>query len=184
MSDAATTVSRLRRQLRWLRNATRTLFTPVAIVSLVYFGWQSREQIGAMLVGAHVGFLVLAVIAWSAVTVAAPSLAWLVFRSLGNDMSYAEAARIHISNLPARYVPGGIWHTVGRAAGFRRAGVGSGHIAVFVFLENVLAAGVAFVIGGTALAAFRGLQGWGLIGSVAAGVSLLLSKQEWAWFMA
>jgi len=77
--------------------------------------------------------------------------------------------------LPARYIPGGIWHTVGRVLDFRQAGIGKADLAAFVLLENALAMALAFVMGGSLLAYYKGFQGWGLIAALsAAGGAILL----------
>jgi len=103
----------------------------------------------------------------------APLFAVMVFGGLGNRIGYAEAARIHVTNLPARYLPGGIWHTVGRVIRYREIGVEKRHLAAFVFLENALSAATAFILGGTLLVAFRGLQGWGGVAALAVVASIV-----------
>ena len=101
-----------------LRIAKR-IFLPIALAFLAYFAWQSRELLVELIRSAQLLKLAVAVLVWMLMYATAPLLSMLVFRAREVPLSYKTAARIHITNLPARYLPGGIWHTVGRIAGFR-----------------------------------------------------------------
>ena len=157
-----------------LRIAKR-IFLPLAFAFLTYFAWESRELLVDIVRGANPLTLAVAVLVWMLMHALSPLFSMLIFRTRNVPLSYKTAARIHIANLPARYVPGGIWHTVGRIAGFRDMDIGRRDISIFVFLENTLAICVAFMIGGSLLAANRGLDGWGQIAALSAvGGSVLL----------
>ena len=160
-----------------LRVAKR-VFLPVAIVFLAYFAWQSRDMLGDVIRNANLLYLATATGTWLLMNGIAAVFSTQVFRALEAPLSYGTAARVHVANLPARYVPGGIWHTVGRAASFRELGIATRDITVFVFLENVLAICVAFVLGGLVLATTRGLEGWGQVAMFAAcaGGALLIAS--------
>ena len=158
-----------------LRIAKR-VFLLIALAFLVYFAWQSRDMLAEIIRAARFSNLVFAALIWLTLNAFAAVFSAQVFRVRGIPMSYQTAMRIHIANLPGRYVPGGIWHTVGRAASFREMGVGARDISIFIFLENVLAACLAFVLGGVLLASTRGFEGWGQLAVLAAvaGAGLLL----------
>ena len=104
----------------------------------------------------------------------APLFSRAVFQARGHTLSYRTAAEIHNANLPARYLPGGIWHSVGRVLGFRDHGIGRRDLAVFVFLENALALTLAALMGCILLLLTRGLEGWGIVALVGAIASLLI----------
>jgi len=150
-----------------LRVAKR-IFLPVAIAFLAYFAWDSRELLVDVVRSANPLTLVAAVLVWMLMHALSPLFSMLIFRARNVPLSYKTSARIHIANLPARYIPGGIWHTVGRIAGFREMDINQRDISIFVFLENLLAVCVAFMIGGSLLAANRGLDGWGQIAALSA----------------
>jgi glycosyltransferase 2 family protein len=156
----------------------KRIFAPVAIAFLLYFAWDARESLLETVRSTAPLRLPAAVLAWSLMHLMSPLLSTVIFRARGHALSYQTAADIHIANLPARYIPGGIWHTVGRIAGFKRLGIGQFDIAAFVFLENVLAIGVAFVIGGSLVAWYQGMEGWGQVAAfaAAAGLTLLLAS--------
>ena len=160
-----------------LRVAKR-VFLPIALAFLAYFAWQSSELLVDVVRSAKPLKLAVAVIVWMLMHALSPLFSVLIFRARDVPLSYKTAARIHIVNLPARYVPGGIWHTVGRITDFRELNISQRDISIFVFLENALAICVAFVIGGSLLAANRGLDGWGQIAALAAagGAVFLLAS--------
>ncbi len=160
-----------------LRVAQR-IFLPVAFAFLAYFAWESRELLVDVVRSAKPLKLAVAVIVWMLMHALSPLFSMLIFRARNVPLSYKTAARIHIVNLPARYVPGGIWHTVGRIAGFRDMDIGQRDISIFVFLENALSICVAFVIGGSLVAGIRGLDGWGQIAALSAvgGAVFLLAS--------
>jgi hypothetical protein len=150
-----------------LRVAKR-IFLPVALAFLAYFAWESRDLLVDLVRSASSLTLAVAVFVWMLMHALSPLFSTLIFRARNAPLPYKTAAKIHIANLPARYVPGGIWHTVGRIASFREMHINQRDISIFVFLENVLAICVAFVIGGSLLAVNRGLDGWGQIAALSA----------------
>lgn len=156
----------------------RRSFAAVAVAFLAYFAWDSRELLLDVLGSTQPLRLLTAVLVWSLMHLMSPLLSTLIFRARSYPLSYRTAAGIHIANLPARYVPGGIWHTVGRIAGFQDLGISQRDIGVFVFLENILAICVAFVIGGSVVAWFQNMQGWGEIAAfaVVGGLALLFAS--------
>ena len=107
--------------------------------------------------------LFVAVLAWSLFNIAAPLLAVIMFRACGLQVSWSQAFAIHAARLPARYVPGGVWHTVGRVMDYKDLGAKPRHLTSFVVLENGLAVTVALAIGGAAVFATRGSDTMGLI---------------------
>lgn len=150
------------------------LFAPVAIACLAWFAWQARDDLAALVAGTQTAYLVLAAALWCLSHLLAPLVAMLVFGARGRTVGYATAARIHFEYLPARYVPGGIWHTVGRVAAFRKLGLDASDLSTFVILENALALATALALGGAGIAAIRGPEIWGLIGALAALGGLVL----------
>ena len=95
-------------------------------------------------------FLIVAVVTWSLFNIVTPFLAVIMFRACGVQIDWAHAFSIHATRLPARYMPGGVWHTVGRVMDYSQQGVQPRHLTAFVALENGLAATVALAVGGAA----------------------------------
>ena len=137
-------------------NVLKLLFTPVAFAFLLYFAWQSRDELTQLISNASLLYLCLAAIVWGLLHALSPVLAVVVFDACGSQVSWKQAFSTHAARLPARYLPGGIWHTVGRVMDYREQGVKSRHLTAFVVLENGLAAAVTLAIGGAIVFSMRG----------------------------
>ena len=105
--------------IRW----AKTLFTPVAIVFLGYFCWQARDTLGELLRQASWPMLLVAILVWTLLHLLTPLTAVAVLNGSGSSVSWRQAFATHASRLPARYMPGGVWHTVGRIMDYRERGV-------------------------------------------------------------
>lgn len=153
----------------------KLLFTPVAFVFLLYFAWQSREELLELIRQASPVYLLLAVAMWSLLHAVSPIVAVIIFNACGSRVSWQQAFSTHAARLPARYLPGGIWHTVGRVMDYREQGVADRHLSAFVLLENGLAASVSLAIGGAIVYSLRAGDAIGPIAGLAslAGVIAL-----------
>lgn len=149
-------------------SAARLVVGPIMLGFILFFAWGSRETLVAILVQADMPLLALSISFWMAAHLVSPLMAKLLLDHHTKPLGYAVAFQVHAQNLPARYLPGGIWHTVGRVADFHRNGFSSRRLALLVFLENCLAASVTLAVGGTVVGFFRGLEGWGTIAYLAA----------------
>lgn len=146
----------------------KLLFTPLAAAFLLFFGWRARDVLAMIFGHANPGYLALSALLWVILHFMAPVIPTLIFRACGSEMRYAKAFQIYARRLPGRYLPGGIWHTVGRVVDFHDHGVKPRHLTAYVFLETLFPAMVTFLLGGMGLGLLHGLQGWGLIGTAAA----------------
>ena len=155
--------SRARKLLIWVQR----LFTPVALAFLAYFVWLARDDLLSLLREASLPLLIVAVVAWSLFNIVTPLLAVILFRACGVPIDWAHAFSIHATRLPARYVPGGVWHTVGRVIDYSQQGMKPRHLTAFVLLENGLAASVALAVGGAAVFATREADSIGMLAVMA-----------------
>ncbi|MCQ4164414.1 hypothetical protein [Tahibacter harae] len=138
-----------RRLLHWLRAAA----TPLALLFLAAAAWSARDAVAAALRQAQLAPLLLALPLWASLHLLTPLYAHLILRRGGAPLAYADALRIHVARLPARYLPGGIWHTVTKAADFHALGVDKAQLPLLVFLENAVPFALALTLGSAALLA-------------------------------
>lgn len=157
--------SRVLGVLRWL-------FTPLALAFLVMAAYAARDTLDALLDAADAGRLAAVVLAWACLHLLAPALAATVLRGLGSRVGYADALRMHVLRLPARYLPGGIWHTVARASDLQAMGVGSAQISALVAIENLIPLAAAITLGSAFAVAAAGASA-PLLGLAAAGTALV-----------
>lgn len=150
------------------------IFTPIAIAFLAWFAWESRAELAELVQGTIPVYLGIAIALWCLTLALAPIASMLIFNAKGQSVNYRTAANIHFENLPARYVPGGIWHTVGRVAAFGKLGIDARALSTFVVMENALAVATAFVLGGSTIVAIRGLDTWGQIAALGALAGIVI----------
>ncbi len=151
----------------------KALFTPVALAFLAYFAWQARDVLIAVVGEASWPLLGLAAIVWGLLHLLSPVLAVFVLGACGSHVTWWQAFSTHAARLPARYAPGGIWHTVGRIMDYHQRGVRPRHLAAFVLLENGLAAVVTLAVGGAVVFVTRGPDTLGVIAALSSLASVV-----------
>ncbi|MBW1989208.1 MAG: hypothetical protein JRI97_06645 [Deltaproteobacteria bacterium] len=132
---------------------SKLAFTPAALAFLGIMALRNREVILDLLARLTLRPVAVALVLWTGLHFLSALVAFLVFRSSNAPLSFGQAFFIHANRLPARYIPGGIWHTVGRVADYVSLGISKAHIVLFVFLGNALAPCMTFLLGGLAVAA-------------------------------
>lgn len=116
---------------------------------------------------------------WGAVYFAGLAVCWtLLLRTMGGAaraVPLGAGAHIWLSTMLARYVPGNVWHIVGRVALAGRLGVSRGQVAASATVEQLLTLMGALAVFGLSLPLWRGGAGpeaWLLL-LVPAGLALL-----------
>lgn len=139
---------------------------------------------------------------WGAVYFAGLALCWtLLLRTMGGAaraVPLAAGAHIWLSTMLARYVPGNVWHIVGRVALADRLGVSRGQVMASATVEQLLTLMGALALFGLSLPLWRGGAGpeaWLLLlvpaglallhpralGAMMAWAALRLGRPELAW---
>lgn len=158
----------------WLRAA-------IALAVLLAWGLFLRSQLAAL--RAYPWQLAphafLAAIAWGALYFSGLGLSWtLLLRTMGGaarGVALAAGLRIWTGTMLSRYVPGNIWHIVGRVALAERLGVSRAQVLASASVEQVLTLLGALAIFALSLPFWRGGAGeerWLLL-LVPAGLALL-----------
>lgn len=150
----------------------RWLFGPAAVLFLAVAGWHSRAVFVAVVEQAAPTLLLVTVILWALLHLLTPVFSWVVLREMGADIGYRTLLAIHVSRLPARYLPGGIWHTVSRVMDLHRLGVTRSQLSVMVLLENVVPVAVALILGGLCFC-MAGNATWLALAATAGGLLVL-----------
>lgn len=139
------------RFLYWFRRCvwlpSKLIFTPVALLCIAYIVWLSRFDIVRLWVASNGAILVIACLLLGAANFFSPLASRKILQVLGINVEYRVLLRTHMLRLPARYLPGGVWHTIGRAIDLHEHGVNKPAIGWMVVLENGLAICMAFLLG-------------------------------------
>jgi len=133
---------------RRLLTVTRWAFFPVAVGFIAYYVWVSRDTIVRVFSSTDITFLIYSILAWTVLSFILPANLCFIIKSLGSHVSYKVAFYSHVNRLPARYIPGGIWHTVARFVDLKNYGVGPKDLSLYLFLENIAAVCLALIFGG------------------------------------
>ena len=128
---------------------TKLLFTPLAIAFLCFFFWQSRVELSITFQQANLIWLTSSVALWMLLHFISPLFTIIVFSGCSLSLNYFKAFWIHSKRLPAKYLPGGIWHTVARAADYHQHGFEPRYVGSYLLIENLIIAAITLAIGGS-----------------------------------
>lgn len=127
---------------------TKLLYTPVSFCFILYFSWLNRTVLVKLFDIADFSFFVIAVCLWCLLHLISPLSPQIIFASLGSKIAYKDLLRIYILRLPARYLPGGVWHTVGRLSDYHTFGISKKHLTLLVVVETFFPCLITLFIGG------------------------------------
>lgn len=131
---------------RKLLDVARGVFTPLALTGLAWAAYAARGEISAIVSQARTGPLVVAMLAWASLNLLVPAISLVWLRGLGTTTDYRTLLRIHLDRLPARYLPGGVWHTVTRYLDLSARGVDRQRLAALAVLENTAPPAIALAL--------------------------------------
>lgn len=153
----------VRRILAGLRSAPAR--ATMLLIVVVAWGWILRAQLGELRAAGwrvDVGTLAVAV-ACGALYFAGLALSWtLLLRSMGGAaraVPLAAGVLVWTSTMLSRYVPGNIWHIVGRVAFAGRLGVARGQVVASATVEQLLTLLGALAVFGLSLPFWGGAPG-------------------------
>ena len=157
----------------------RYIFTPIAIAFLLYFAWHSRTLLLGQMQNSELSWIFLSITLWILSHFMSPVFTLMIFKGCSIPLAYNNVFNIHACRLPAKYLPGGIWHSVARASDYHRQGISTRNVGVYLFLENIVIAAITLLIGGSVVAGIDGIgQTWSTVAflcAVPGGVVLIIS---------
>ncbi|MEO5626962.1 MAG: hypothetical protein ABIQ70_13215 [Dokdonella sp.] len=153
-------------------SGSQWLFGPLALLFLAVAGWRARSVIATVFKQADTWMLLVVIGLWASLHLLTPALSRIMLMESGADVSYRALLEIHVGRLPARYLPGGIWHTVSRVIDLRARGVSRAQLSIMVLLENSVPLAVAVALGGLCLC-LSDSAGWLTLAAALGGSALL-----------
>lgn len=144
-------MSPARVKLKRIIEICKYIYTPLIFTCIFYYIFKNSNLLVDLFSEAKPQFIISAIVLWASLHFLAPFSPLLILRCLGYSLPYKKLLGIYIARLPARYLPGGIWHTVGRLADYRSCGISKRHLSLLAFFETVFPIPVTFFIGGTLL---------------------------------
>ncbi len=134
------------KSLRPLLRVVRLVFTPLSLLVIAWFVWNSRATLGEVFAQGQWSLLLLAVAIWICSNILAPLVTVFMFAACGMQIGYMTALGIHLRRLPAKYLPGGIWNSVGRANDYVERGYPGKGLGALFLLENCLLVWVTVLV--------------------------------------
>lgn len=129
-------------------NIAKLIYTPLCLSFILYFSWINRELLYRISITAELGLLGGAAVFWSLMHISAPLFTNIILRGLNKEITYSHLLHIYISRLPARYLPGGVWHTVGRFCDYYNCGATKTQLTLLAGIETFLPGLITFSLGG------------------------------------
>lgn len=139
---------------RWFCHGKR-VFTLLAVSFLAHALWSTRDDLLRLFSEVNPVLMALAVVLWMLSHTVSPLFSSSVLTALGSRLGYCRALELHVQYLPAKYLPGGIWHTIARVGVLHTQGISKRNLTALVFLENLMAPGVTLLVGGGLLYMFQ-----------------------------
>lgn len=140
-------IERCKNILRKALSYWKLVFECLLIVVFVSYGIRHWPEIHAIAQRISPSTLCLCVSIYTLSHFLATAATKTLFAANGYPMRHATFLRIHLQRLPAKYLPGGIWQTVGRGADLVQLGIPTRTVVQTLFLEQILAIWWAGFIG-------------------------------------
>lgn len=135
--------------LKRVIHGSKRLFTPIALGFIGYFFWDSKDLFVEIFTNANHLWLIYSAFFWMLLHFSFPVFTCIILKGYSIPLSYKDVVWIHIKRLPAKYIPGGIWHTVARVSDYHQKGIKTHFIAAYLLIENISIATVTLIIGGS-----------------------------------
>lgn len=108
------------------------------VTGFVGYGWLQREALAVLLASLTPTGILQCIILYSLCHLLAVAAATRMLILQGQDLPYRTVLGIHLRCLPAKYLPGGIWHTVGRGTELVRCGIPGRDVTQILLIEQGL----------------------------------------------
>lgn len=126
-------------------------FTFLAISCVVYFVWINKNALWHLLKEVDSLHLSLAIVGCISVHFILVLASYVSIQACDAYLPYTLVLKSYIKNIPARYIPGGIWHAATRAVDFHQYGLSKKVLTAILMLENLFSVAMAFILGGVGI---------------------------------
>lgn len=145
-----------------------------ALAFFAYHGYESTALFQELLVGVKWQWLVFVLLILMLQSVVGGLFTYTLVAPFSDSMKLSEVLGVHISRLPARYLPGGIWHVASKLYDFHDRGVALSGVAKIGLFETLVPIVVTFLFGGIVVSSFERVTGlWNSFALLCAGASML-----------
>ena len=147
----------------------------LAIVALLsYWLYSNRVVLFDIYLSADAVYVLLSGTVWALAHFLSVLIVVSSFKFYLGGVSFLKIIGIHFSRLPHKYLPGGVWNTVARAADYSKLNFSAKDLAKYFIAENLLVIGVTFLLSGAVLAILYNEAIWRFVFSLAGSLGLIL----------
>ncbi len=163
--------------LKQLIKIIQKLFTPIALAFLGIAIYNSWGEVSNIFIQANLVMFFPAILLWSLTNLLPPLVTLSILKPPHPQLTYSELRFIHFNRLPAKFIPGGIWQTVGRISDLKKRGIKYNLLASLVLIENILPLSITTGVGGSILYFFQktGFYYWLTLCAAFLGIITLFS---------
>ncbi len=129
----------------------KNIYTPLSLIALFYYCILNKRLITDIIELSTGAFLLFSILMWIFLHFLSPLAPKIIFGNLGSSLPYRKLLSIHINQIPARYLPGGIWHTVGRMSSYHLSGISKKNVAFYFSVETICPCIVTLFLGSSIL---------------------------------
>lgn len=128
----------------------RYIFTFIALLAIIAYCYGNVDGIYMLAGSIECNVLFVSILLLVVANYISPLLSVRILNHLKSPISYKAALLIHLSRLPSRYLPGGVWHTVSKIADYKSIGVTTANLAKLttceIFISLVAATFLALLL--------------------------------------
>jgi glycosyltransferase 2 family protein len=133
----------------WRRS--QIIFTLVAAAVVAVFFYRHRIDLGILIQSVSPMHFAVAAMIFAAMHIVIASAFHLLHLALGVQKNYFKSIDGYLLRLPARYIPGGFWHSASRYADMHSSKTAAGRDITRIFLaENAAVAATGLILGAVA----------------------------------
>jgi len=146
--------------MKRLLKITQHVFLFFCVIFLIIFSYEAKDKILLLVKQANIINIFFSLCAWQFLVFIIPWYSQHILKSQNTSLSYTFMLSTHINRLPAKYLPGGIWHTVARLNDFSKKGLSKKNLSILVLYENTWPNVIAAFISSIGLLIFVEESNW------------------------
>ena len=137
------------------------LFLLVCLAFLISYFYEEKQTLINIINKAKPSYLFLSFGLWSLLVFIVPWFSHSITNSYQQNITLSDLFNTYINRLPAKYLPGGIWHTVARSHDLLKKGLTKKQLSILIIYENFWPVLVTALIGGAGVFFYHHESLWG-----------------------
>lgn len=131
---------------------SKRIYTPLVLVLIFYLLFKNYGALKNQALTCNIYLIFISATIWGLLHVIAAASPYLILNGIFSySLSFKSLMSIYFKRIPIKYLPGGIWHTVGRLSDYRALGVQNRSLSQLALFEFLFPIPVTFLLGSTFL---------------------------------